>query len=142
MQWCPETGETTLHFDFGVVSDGAIEPLVWRGGYHVSITSVRAAMFGVGRTAMGRGVSHAAFKSGQAITEEDLAPMNPGRAWRVTVRGELQERPERVRVSLRGHEHVDQSTGSLSLRTGFDLLESSALSEPGCHVLSASMRPE
>ena len=94
VQWCPETGETTLHFDFGVASDDATQPRLWRGGYHVSVMG--------GRTAMGRGVSHTALKSNPQATEEDLAPMTPGRVWRLTVRGEMQERPERALVSLRG----------------------------------------
>jgi hypothetical protein len=132
VQWCPETGETTLHFDFGDASDDATEPRLWRGGYHVSVTSVRAAMFAGGRSAMGRGVSHAAFKSGQAITEEDLAPMTPGRAWRLTVRGEMQERPERALVSVRGGGAARSREESQSLRNQFDLLPTPVHDDAPC----------
>jgi hypothetical protein len=139
VQWCPETGETTLHFDFGDASDDATEPRLWRGGYHVSVTSVRAAMFAGGRSAMGRGVSHAAFKSGQAITEEDLAPMTPGRAWRLTVRGEMQERPEQARVHLRGGPGPVESAEASSHTARFVIVERPDQEVSGCLDLSARL---
>ena len=130
VQWCPETGETTVHFDFGVASDDATELLLWRGGYHVSVTS--------GRAAIGHGVSHTALKSTPEATEEPFAPMTSGRAWRITVRGELLERPERATVSLRGGGAVGSREESQSLRAQFDL---SAVRAPGasaCQVLRSS----
>lgn len=131
VQWCPETGETTLHFDFGVASDGTTEPPLWNGGYHVSVTAEGSGM--------GSGVSHAAFKSGQAITDEDMAPMTPGRAWRLTVRGELQERPERAVVRLRGDVAARSREESRSLGARFDLLAPGVEDDSGCQLLVARL---
>jgi hypothetical protein len=124
--------QRTVHFDFGDPSESPGASRLWRGSYHVTVYADRAAM--------GAGVSHKAILEGQAVSDEDIAPLTPGRAWRLTVRGELQERPERARVSFSGHQHVDQSTRSLSLRAGFELLESRYRSAPACQVLTASRR--
>ena len=132
VRWCPESGETTVHFDFGEASETPSAPRLWRGSYHVTVYADRAAM--------GSGVSHKAILEGQAVSDEDIAPLTPGRAWRITVRGELVERPKRVGVRMTGHGAASSDAASRTQSRIFELLASDALAGSECWALKGAVR--
>ena len=134
VQWCPESGETTVHFDFGEASETPGAPRLWRGSYHVTVYADRAAM--------GAGVSHKAILEGQAVSDEDIAPLTPGRAWRITVRGELNSRPVQAQVRLTNQRAVRLEPRTVPATTTFRLWSPH---EPGgstCRVLAGEPKPQ
>ena len=140
VEWCPQTGETNIHFDFGVDPDGTLAPHIWEGGHHLSLTGPRSGM--------GQGAICSAPQAGRLITAEDWPPMTPGRIWRLTARGEMLERPDRLQVHVSGLDGGYSSRcgvracrpGDEDLRARFDLSAPSVEDDSGCQLLVARLR--
>lgn len=131
VRWCPESGETTVHFDFGEASKTPGASRLWRGSYHVTVYGERAAM--------GAGVSHKGILEGEVVSDDDIDPLTAGRAWRLTVRGELGEVPQQVWVRASGEDGSQASPPSPSYSGQYKLTRRPSEEPSSCLELLGSL---